>query len=134
MRKPKLYLAGPLFSEAERKFNHELKIVLSVYFDVYLSQEDDGLMVEMVQKGMSEKNASKKVFEMDVEAMKKCDVFLAILDGRTMDEGTVFEHGYVYSIGKVCVGLKTDPRQLGSLGKKFYNFLNLCQFLQCEVF
>jgi nucleoside 2-deoxyribosyltransferase len=87
MAKPKLYLAGPLFSDAERNFNHELKIALTPYFDVYLSQEDGGLIVEMIKSGTPVDIVYKDVFKMDIHAIEKADVFLAILDGRAIDEG-----------------------------------------------
>lgn len=73
--KPKVYLAGPLFSEAERTFNHNLKKLLTPYFDVYLPQEDGGLMVDMIREGMDPKLAAQKVFDGDIKAMEKCDMF-----------------------------------------------------------
>ena len=114
--KPKVYLAGPLFSEAERTFNHNLKKLLTPYFDVYLPQEDGGLMVDMIREGMSPKLAAQKVFDGDIKAMEKCDVFLMILDGRAVDEGASFELGFSYAHEKPCYGLKTDPRQLLATG------------------
>lgn len=114
--KPRIYLAGPLFSLAERTFNHNLKKLLTPYFDVYLPQEDGGLMVDMIREGMDPKLAAQKVFDGDIKAMEKCDVFLMILDGRAVDEGASFELGFSYSHNKPCYGLKTDPRQLLATG------------------
>jgi len=110
--KPKLYLAGPLFSQAEREFNIWLKKILSEYFTVYLPQEDGGLMVEMIGQGSSPVEASKQVFLGDLKAMQSCDLLLAILDGRVIDEGVCFEIGYCYAFKKPCYGLQTDPRRL----------------------
>ena len=115
-KKPKVYLAGPLFSEAERTFNHNLKRLLTPYFDVYLPQEDGGLMVDMIREGMDPTLAAQKVFDGDIKAMEKCDVFLMILDGRAVDEGASFELGFSYAHNKPCYGLKTDPRQLLATG------------------
>lgn len=112
----KLYLAGPLFSLAERTFNHNVKKLLLPYFDVYLPQEDGGLLVNMVKAGLPEQLASQKVFDIDVRAMNECDLLLVILDGRSVDEGAAFELGYAYAQGKKCYGLKTDPRQLLASG------------------
>ena len=114
--KTKVYLAGPLFSEAERTFNHGLKKLLTPYFDVYLPQEDGGLMVDMISEGMHPKLAAQKVFDGDIQAMEECDVFLMILDGRSIDEGAAFELGFVYANNKPCYGLKTGPRQLLTTG------------------
>jgi nucleoside 2-deoxyribosyltransferase len=108
----KLYLAGPLFSQPERRFNHELKKLLEPYFEVYLPQEDGILLVEVVKQGASPEKAKQEIFESDLKAIEECDLFLGILDGRTLDEGTCFELGFAYAHGKECYGLKTDPRQL----------------------
>jgi nucleoside 2-deoxyribosyltransferase len=108
----KLYLAGPLFSDAEKEFNRILKRRLEQYIDVYLPQEDGGLVVEMVRAGISEREAWDFVFKKDVEEINDCDVFLIILDGRTVDEGAAVELGIAYALKKECIGLQTDPRRL----------------------
>jgi nucleoside 2-deoxyribosyltransferase len=115
-QKSRLYMAGPLFSLAERTFNHNLKNLLTPYFDVYLPQEDGGLLVYMIKAGMPAELAKEKVFDIDVRAMNECDLLLIILDGRTIDEGAAFELGYGYAKGKPCYGFKTDPRQLLVVG------------------
>jgi nucleoside 2-deoxyribosyltransferase len=114
--KLKMYLAGPLFSLAERTFNQNLKQLLSSYFDVYLPQEDGGLIINMIKAGLPPKLASQKVFDIDIRAMNECDVFLIILDGRSVDEGAAFELGFAHAKGKPCYGLKTDFRQLLAFG------------------
>lgn len=112
----KLYLAGPLFSDAEKSFNQNLKKLLTPHFDVYLPQEDGGLLVDMIKKGMHPRLAVQKVFTGDIKAIKNCDMLLIILDGRTIDEGAAFELGFAYALGKPCYGLKTGPRQLLATG------------------
>lgn len=114
--KPRIYIAGPLFSKAERDFNRRLKQILSPYFRVYLPQEDGGLMVDMIAQGMPPREAAQRVFVTDVDAMETCDVLLIILDGRTVDEGAAFELGFAFARGKQCVALRTDPRQLLATG------------------
>ena len=113
----KIYLAAPLFSEAEKTFNKHLKTVLSPYFDVYLPQEDGKLIVDMVKIGVSFEKASKVVFNMDIHAINNADILLIVLDGRTVDEGASMELGYAYSRGKRCIGLSTDPRTLLPYGQ-----------------
>lgn len=114
--KQELYLAGPLFSDAEKKFNKELKQILKPYFDVYLPQEDGGLLISMLKAGLPSRVATKKVFENDIRAIEECNLFLIILDGRSIDEGAAFELGFAYAKNKPCYGLKTDPRQLFPTG------------------
>ncbi len=58
--KPILYLAGPLFTEAERSFNETLRDVLSEFFDVFLPQEA-GLIGEMMKHGIGPSESSQKI-------------------------------------------------------------------------
>jgi nucleoside 2-deoxyribosyltransferase len=110
--KPRLYFAAPLFSHAEREFNVKVAEKLREKFDVYLPQQDGGLVSEMIRGGVEPRRAFSAMFNLDVIEIKKCDVLLIILDGRTIDEGAAFELGYASALGKVCVGLQTDPRRL----------------------
>lgn len=107
-----LYLAGPLFSEAEREFNAQLKADLKPFFEVYLPQDDGDLLVELVEEGMDRTAAIDHIFRQDIEAIRDSDVLLIILDGRAVDEGASFELGLAYAENKICVGLQTDPRRL----------------------
>ena len=112
----KIYLAGPLFSEAERSFNTKLKRLLEQHVDVYLPQEDGGLLVEIISRGIPVELAKREVFHADMSALQDCHAFVILLDGRVVDEGAVFELGCAYTLGKPCYGLKTDPRQLLQCG------------------
>jgi nucleoside 2-deoxyribosyltransferase len=114
--KPRLYFAAPLFNDPERLFNKEVTHRLGSYFDVFLPQEDGGLIANMIAEGTHPAEAAERVFRLDIEAMIKCDVLLIILDGRTVDEGAAFELGYAFALGKECYGLQTDMRRLLSTG------------------
>lgn len=114
--RPLIYLAAPLFSKAELTFNLELTELLEKYLDVYLPQRDGGKVVDLVAKGVPVKDAYKSIFDRDLEALTNAHALLIVLDGRTIDEGAVFELGFAYSTGKRCVGLQTDPRRLLPLG------------------
>ncbi len=114
--KPKLYFAAPLFSEAERTFNERIASLLSPFLDVYLPQKDGGLLVDMLAEGMHPKHAATTVFARDIDALKKCDILLIVLDGRSVDEGAAFELGYAHSMGKFCCGFQTDTRRLLQTG------------------
>ena len=108
----RLYIAAPLFSQAEKTFNKRLKQALSPYFDVYLPQEDGKLIVNMLKNGISFTAASKEIFKTDIEAIQKTDVLLIVLDGRNVDEGASVELGFAFCLGKQCIGYSTDPRTL----------------------
>jgi nucleoside 2-deoxyribosyltransferase len=110
--KPRLYFASPLFNPIEKRFNESTADALATYFDVYLPQRDGGLLVEMVKQGVAIEAAAEHVFRGDIEAIRQADVLVAVLDGRTIDEGVAFELGVAYSIGKTCIGIQTDVRRL----------------------
>jgi len=116
MARISVYIAGPLFSQAELMFNAQLADDLAVAFDVYLPQRDGRLLVEMIRRGEQPEKAAKAVFENDLAAIRNCDLLVIVLDGRSVDEGAAFELGYAYAIGKPCYGLQTDPRRLLPFG------------------
>ena len=99
----KIYIAAPLFSEAELRFNKYLKNILNQFFEVFLPQEDGEYMVTLIKDGN------------DIDAIKNCDYFLIILDGKIVDEGAAFELGIAYILNKKCIGLHTDIRRLSSI-------------------
>lgn len=110
--KPFLYLAAPLFSVGEKRFNEEISSLLGRYFTVYLPQRDGGLFVDLIDRGHSKQEAIDQVFSIDIKALDQAHVVLAILDGRAIDEGVALEIGYAYALKKPCFGLQTDPRRL----------------------
>ena len=112
----KVYLAGPLFSAAELAFNMLLTKQLETIVDVYLPQRDGRLMSKMVAEGTEYGVAAGCVFKRDIDAILNCDGLVAILDGRTIDEGVAFELGVAFSARKRCIGIQTDSRRLAIWG------------------
>lgn len=111
----KIYLAGPLFNESELERNSKIKnFLVSLGYDVYLPQ-DEGLAYEMINES-NKMEVNKKIFDMDVENLKKCDMLVFILDGRVPDEGGCVELGMAYAWGKKSIGYKTDTRALDNTG------------------
>ena len=107
----RVYLAGPLFSKAERAFNIELNtLIKNLGFETYFPQEDAGLISEMVDSGMDVHQARDSIFQRNRDSIGTSDVLLFILDGRVPDEGAAIEAGIGYALGKQCIGLKTDFR------------------------
>lgn len=112
-KRPKIYIAAPLFSEIEKKFNLDLKNFLQkIGFITYLPQLDGGLYSDLIKKGVSKEKARKTIFTKDLEAIKTSDIFLLILDGRVPDEGACVELGIAFMLDKICIGFKTDRRAL----------------------
>ncbi|MBJ8875952.1 nucleoside 2-deoxyribosyltransferase [Citrobacter koseri] len=106
-----IYLAAPLFNEAELSYNQALKECLEPAFNVFLPQEDGLLLRDIVTDNIPPNIAEKKVFEADIMAMNNADIILVVLNGAHIDEGVAFELGYCFAIGKRCIGLKEDIRQ-----------------------
>ena len=110
MRKT-IYIAGPMFSVGEREFNETVdRYLRGLGHDTFLPQRDGEEMSLLMQSGMTSVNAAKRVFDFDVNKIKKSDIVVFILDGRVPDDGACVEVGMAYSLGKECIGLKTDPR------------------------
>jgi nucleoside 2-deoxyribosyltransferase len=112
LARKKLYLAGPLFSLAERTDNERICRALERWCDVFLPQRDGELVPHLIQRGISKDDAYRIVFDRDVAAIRDCDALVIHLDGRSVDEGAAFELGLAHALGKVCVGYHTDVRVL----------------------
>jgi nucleoside 2-deoxyribosyltransferase len=93
-----------------------LKSILNPYFEVFLPQEDGELILNLIKNGVSNRDAANKIFNSDVNAIKRCDIILVVLDGRAIDEGAAFELGLGFALGKKCIGFQTDIRRLLPIG------------------
>ena len=100
-----IYLAGPLFTQAERRWMRALANQLrSLEYGVFLPQDDAGS--PLLQNPPDFHGA----FEMCRDAVERADVVLAVLDGCDADSGTAWECGFAYARGKPIVALRTDFR------------------------
>lgn len=105
-----VYLAAPLFSEAERDFNRKLRDeIKSAGFNVFLPQEDSNNI-----KG---DNRQEIIFNKNMAAIESSDIIVAVVDGTDADSGTAWEIGYAFAKGKPVIGLRTDFRTLGIEGR-----------------
>jgi nucleoside 2-deoxyribosyltransferase len=101
----KIYLAGPLFSAAERNFNNELtRLLRNKAHEVWLPQEFE-------QRTMT----ANQIFVQDVEGIDWADVVVANMDGPDPDSGTSWECGYAYR-KKPVILFRTDFRAGYKLG------------------
>lgn len=112
-----VYLAGPLFSEAERRFNLRLTEKLEgLGFRVFLPQRDGVAGDRPPYEAMGREERRRAMFELDRAKIFEADVFLFVLDGRVPDEGACVELGLAYAhkelrgVRKLLVGLHTDDR------------------------
>jgi len=109
----KIYLAGPLFSEAEKRFNEQLtQRIEAAGYDVFLPQRDS-TDTESTRKQQD----SAELFRKNSEAIDRAGLVIAILDGGSdVDSGTAWEIGYAYAKTIPVIGLRTDFRTLGVEG------------------
>ncbi|MGW4461243.1 nucleoside 2-deoxyribosyltransferase [Micromonospora sp. NPDC004704] len=108
----KIYIASPLFSEAERHFNLVVDEALRESgLDTHLPQRDGVNVAELAEQGVPEQVIRNRIFVADVAALGGCDLLVLVLDGRVPDEGACVELGIAYARGMPCVGLQTDSRR-----------------------
>ena len=104
----RVYLAAPLFSEAERIFNASVaRLLRTNLFDVHLPQEagDDS--------DMRDTREQERLFYFNKTALEDSDFVVAIIDGADADSGTAWEMGYAFAQGKPVIALRTDFRRVG---------------------
>jgi nucleoside 2-deoxyribosyltransferase len=100
----RLYLAGPLFTQAERRWLRELTVGLrAAGHSVFLPQESDA-------PERPDPLDPRAIFERNRAALEKCQVVLAVLDGPDADSGTAWECGYAAGLGRPVLAVRTDFR------------------------
>ena len=101
-----IYLAGPLFSLAERRFNEEFAKGLerSIVPSMVILPQDHAAKVGEAT-GFAE-----LMYSFALDAINHSDVVVAILDGADSDSGTCIEIGYAKAKGKTIIGVRTDFR------------------------
>jgi nucleoside 2-deoxyribosyltransferase len=98
-----IYLAGPLFTQAEIGFNQRLADRLrTAGYSVYLPQQECSGITDPIE-----------LFEICIWGLDGASMVLVILDGADADSGSCFEVGYAFAKGLPIVGLRTDFRGSG---------------------
>lgn len=109
----KIYLAGPLFTVAERDFNARLAARL----------RDAGHEVFVPQDVEQRSATARQIFEDDVAGVDWADVVLANMDGPDPDSGTCWECGYAFAKRKTIVAFRTDFRAADEAGMGPFNLM-----------
>jgi len=100
----RIYLAAPLFSDAERAFNLVLRDLLTAQgYPVYLPQETG--------EGVEGRGSDRAIFESHIRALDAAGCVIAVCDGADTDSGTAWEIGYVIAKGIPVIALSTDRRR-----------------------
>lgn len=102
-----LYLAGPLFTAAERQFNNGLAIALEQ------TVPNTGLIVPQryAESIAGTSDFLSRMFTFCLDSVRKCDFVIAVLDGSDADSGTCIEIGFAHAVGKPVIGIRTDIRE-----------------------
>ena len=104
----RVYLAAPLFSEAERNYNRALAGLLREnLFDIFLPQETGDDSESRI------KEDQVRIFSDNVKALKNADIIVAVIDGADADSGTSWEMGFASALKKPVIALRTDFRMSG---------------------
>jgi len=119
----RIYLAAPLFSEAERNYNLVLRDLLEAHlFDVYLVLRDlleahlfDVYLPQEVGDTSHARcrEENRAIFAQHLRTLQDIDIVVAVIDGADADSGTSWEMGYAYALGRKIVALRTDFRIAG---------------------
>ncbi len=105
-----VYLAAPLFSEAECDFNRKLRDeLINAGFKVFLPQEDSNNVKDILDR-------QKIIFNKNLKGIENSDILVAVIDGADIDSGTAWEIGFAFAKGKPVLGLRSDFRTLGIEG------------------
>lgn len=105
-----IYQAGPLFSQAEKKWHQALTLRLEraghtvIWPGALLTDED------IREAGPQ---APARIYHGCRKALERCTCVVALLDGAQVDDGTAWEIGYAVARGLPVFGLRTDGRQAG---------------------
>ena len=99
------------------EYNQRLTSKLeSINFKVFLPQRDGAELDKSPFQEMTVFKRNQTIFELDIEQVLYCNIFLFVLDGRVPDEGSCFELGVAYNqkrqknSEKQILGLHTDMR------------------------
>jgi nucleoside 2-deoxyribosyltransferase len=107
----KAYLAGPLFTTAEREFNAELASRLrALGHELFVPQEHP-----------ASAPTGAAIFSKDLAGLDGADCVVAIMDGADPDSGTCWECGYAYATRKPVVLFRSDLRGSGDTDDIAYN-------------
>ncbi len=97
-----IYLAAPLFTAAEMKFNLNLSELLTKSgFQVFLPQR------ECLNK------TTEEIYSLCKSGIEAASVIVAILDGADADSGTCWECGYAAARNIPVIAVRTDLRDSG---------------------
>jgi len=128
----KLYLAGPLFTQAEQNWLRGLKSKIESCAKelgrvVDVAWPGDLVSPEDIETWGA--NAKREIFALCEKHLREADILVALLDGPLVDDGTAWEIGCFYSTRKPdqpIYGIRTDFRSSGDVPGAQVNLMIDC--------
>lgn len=121
----KIYLACSCGKKERTLFEHVAKALREEGFDVYVPFE---LKIDEKDENgnwkLSQEEWAELVFKKDIAAIKLCDIFLMLSDGRIGSAGKNFEHGFAYAIGKQIIVLQYNNSDISLMTYSGCNSFN----------
>lgn len=112
-----IYFAAPFFCVQEKNFNNEFVSILEKSGLTVFYPARDGIIAKgELNSGKDWECISEKVWECDTSAINNSKVVLAILDGRTIDEGVCIEIGFAAAKNKPIIAFNSDDRKVFAWG------------------
>ena len=124
-----IYLAGPLFSKAERNWIREIRHHILAFAKKQPMEVHIIWPYELISQHEIESMGAKAIYEIFSRNKSKLDttnILIAVLDGTQADDGTAWEIGYFYarkSVESKIIGIRTDLRNAGELKHSTINLM-----------
>lgn len=110
---PTIYQAGPLFSQADQAWHRATRDLIEAQTAWRVLWPGDFFTPEMIQGWGTD--AARRIMEGCRDAIDRCQLVVALLDGAQVDDGTAWEIGYAHARGIPIIGVRTDFRQAGDV-------------------
>ena len=114
-RRTRAYIAGPLFSEQDRRRLEDIERALKALGLVTYLPHRHGGDLGSAERRYGSKKTRRFLFDRDIRELQKADLVVALLDGPDVDSGTAFEVGYACRRGVPVFGLKSDYYRRGEV-------------------
>jgi nucleoside 2-deoxyribosyltransferase len=118
----RIYFAGPLFTQGEREWNATLVARLRSFGHTVVLPQEKGAEIVTSTGGLTAEER-RKLFEAFIDAIRDCEVVVAVLDGPDADSGTCFECGFAFAVNRPVIGLRTDFRYGGDAREAGVNLM-----------
>lgn len=128
----KIYLAGPLFTEAEQRWMGKLKKEIEELVRPLGKHVVVIWPYELIDRSEIDRLGEKarlEIFSRCKSHLDDAQILIALLDGTQVDDGTAWEIGYFYgrkSPAQKIIGVRTDFRRAGESAGAIVNAMIEC--------